>query len=102
VDINYWIDEAAVLLTSIAGGATLIPAKGLWYIKKEGKLIKEDTTLIYCNVSPLQLAKDRHLVDDFIARYGLETMQETVTIEYMGKMYFESDFIARPRNAAIA
>jgi hypothetical protein len=91
-DIGKWIDEAAFLLTTIAGGATIIEARGMWMNRISGKIINERTAIVYANVDYRQALKDRPLIDDFIARFGHETLQDSVSVEYGGKMYFISDY----------
>jgi hypothetical protein len=93
VDIELWVREAAYILTSITGGATrLAPTSGMWFSKIEGKLIEETTHIVYAIYDPAEFLKDAHLVREFLHRFGRETMQETVVVEFGGKMHFISHF----------
>lgn len=92
-DIEQWVREGLYVLSTISGGATrLAPAKGMWFNKTEGLLIEEVTHLIYSVIDPMEFSKSTHLVRDFIHSFGRETMQESVVVEFGGKMYFITNF----------
>ena len=97
-DIELWIREAAYILTTITGGATrLAPASGMWFNRTEGLLIEETTHIVYTIYDPMRFSQDAHLIRDFLHRFGHETMQESVAVEFGGRMHFITDFKERPK-----
>jgi hypothetical protein len=95
-DICKWIDEAAYILVSIAGGATVLPGRGMYLNRITGKIINEQTALVYANVEHEHLLQNRSLITDFIDRFGRETNQDSVLVEYNGQLYFITDFERAP------
>jgi hypothetical protein len=92
-DIELWVREAAYILTTITGGATrLAPAVGMWLNKTEGQLIEETTHIVYTIFDPQAFLNSAHLVRDFIQRFGRETMQQCVVVEFADKLHFVSAF----------
>jgi hypothetical protein len=92
-DIELWVREAAYVLTTITGGATrLAPAVGMWFNKTEAQLIEETTHIVYTCFEPIEFLKNAHIVRDFIQRFARETMQDSVAVEFGGKMHFITDF----------
>jgi hypothetical protein len=92
-DIEQWVREGLYVLTTISGGATrLAPTQGMWFNKTEGLLIEEVTHLIYSVIDLAEFSKSTHLVRDFIHSFGRETMQESVAVEFGGKMHFITNF----------
>jgi hypothetical protein len=92
-DIEQWASEAFYVLFTAAGGATrLAPAQGMWFSKDEGKVIHEITHVVYAVVDPNTFPANLPLVLDFIHRFGRETMQDSVMVEYGSKLHFISDY----------
>jgi len=102
-DAERWIQEACYILTTITGGATrLPPAKGMWLNRTTGQIIQETTHVVFTYFDPQSFFKDLHLLHDFVARFGRETMQEAVMVELDNKLFFISDFDEGPkRNIAV-
>jgi hypothetical protein len=92
-DIEQWASEALYVLFTAAGGATrLAPAQGMWFNKDEGKVIYEITHVVYAFVDPVAFANNLPLVLDFIHRFGRETMQDTIAVEFGAKVHFIKTF----------
>jgi hypothetical protein len=92
-DIEKWAEEALYVLMSAAGGATrLAPAQGMWLNKTEGKVIHEITHVVYAFVDPIAFKPELPLALDFIHRFGRETMQDSVAVEFGSRVHFISDF----------
>ena len=92
-DIEQWADEAHYVLFTAAGGATrLPPAQGMWLNKQEGKVIHEVTHVVYAFIEPAAFKPNLPLVLDFIHRYGRDTMQDSVAVEYGAKVHFIKTF----------
>ena len=82
-DIEQWANEALYTLFTAAGGATrLAPAK----------VIHEVTHVVYAFIDPVAFANNLPLVLDFIHRYGRETMQDSVVVEFGAKIHFINTF----------
>lgn len=87
--IEEWVSEACLMLTKINGGATrLAPAKGMWLNEHSGQLIQETTHIIFSCVRMPSFLKNFGTIRSFIARFGQETDQDSVAVEFEGAMYF--------------
>lgn len=73
-NIDYWVREAAYVLTTITGGATrMAQATGMWLSKDQSLLIEEPTHIVYTFFDPQEFLASIELVRDFIFRFGRET-----------------------------
>src|SRR6266481_2474644 len=93
-EIWRWIDEAGKLFVDIDGGVTIILAKGMWCHTKTKALITEESNIVYANAAHAKLVVNKDRIYDFIRRFGTETFQDIVTVEYQCKMHFLSDYYA--------
>jgi hypothetical protein len=92
-DIEEWAREGLYLLTTICGGATrLAPARGMWFNNKNATLIEEITHIVFAYVDPATLQRQEHHVVDFLRRFGRETSQDAVAVEFDGKLCFIADY----------
>lgn len=83
-----WIDEALGLLSSIGGGATVLPpAQGAWLNPETGMLVKESVVLTYTYVDPDRFVASLGAVRRFAHRLGRETRQGEVIIEFANRLY---------------
>lgn len=91
-DHDRWVKTAADLLVQVGGGVTIAPpVRGGWQNPK-GKIIWEDTVLLYSYVKPdLFLASLRSL-RNFAHRLGRETKQGEVVVEFDRTMYRITNF----------
>jgi len=48
---EYYVDKAAYVLSSIAGGATSVSAQGYYIMKETGQLVKEKVTMVFAIVN---------------------------------------------------
>ncbi len=81
---NYerWVKEARALLSLIGGGATALPpADGTW-ANEAGTLIWEQTRIVYCFVFAEQLEARIKDLREFVHRFGRETNQGEVVVEF--------------------
>ena len=85
-DIGHWIEAALGLLTDINGGATrLAPTVGYWR-SPEGRLIAEETTLVYSYYpDPERFHERLGEIADFLHLFGRETNQGEVVAELFGE-----------------
>ena len=87
-NIRKWIKEAEEILSSIGGGSTSMPpADGTWLNRETGKLVRENTTLIYTFIDPDRLVENMGRLRKFLHNYGRETNQGEVAAEFDGKFY---------------
>jgi len=78
------IDEARKLLSQIGGGATAYPpADGNW-IDEEGENLWEQTRIVFCYVYPDRLRAKSAELREFVHRFGRETNQGEVVVEFDG------------------
>jgi hypothetical protein len=99
-----WIDAAINLLTDINGGSTRMPvAKGTWAMR-DGRVLKEDTTVVYSYIEePDEFDARFEEITTFVHKFGRSTRQDSVMVEFSGgdegffvsRAYFirESDYI---------
>ena len=79
------IDQALVELSSVNGGATVTNGIGAW-IASDGKLIKEEVTIVSSNCGEVTPQTLRTLAK--LRRFVRESMeQEAVTIRVNGTLY---------------
>lgn len=91
-DHEHWVKEARALLTAIGGGATAYPpADGTW-ASETGKIIWEQTRIIYCFIVPERFQEKATDLREFLHRFGRETNQGEVVVEFDGRFYRVVDF----------
>jgi len=82
-----WVDDARRLLSMIGGGATAFPpADGTW-ASDDGTLIWEQTRIIYSFVFPDRFETRVTELREFVHRFGRETNQGEVVVEFDGRFY---------------
>jgi hypothetical protein len=82
-DQEQWVREARQLLTAIGGGATsLPPAEGNWLNEDTGTLLWEQTRLVYCFILPDRFRARIKELRSFLHRFGRETNQGEVVVEF--------------------
>jgi hypothetical protein len=80
--VKKWVDEARELLSQIGGGATAYPpADGNW-INDKGENLWEQTRIVYCFVYPDRFRAQAAHLREFVHRFGRETNQGEVVIEF--------------------
>lgn len=86
-DHDRWVKEARELLSHIGGGATALPpADGTW-VDEQGKLLWEQTKIVYCYILPAEFRARIKDLRDFAHRFGRETNQGEVVVEFDGRFY---------------
>ena len=84
-DLQKWVDQGRELLSQIGNGATAFPpAEGNWKNQK-GELLWEQTRIIYCYIYPDQFLENLKNLRDFLHRFGRETNQGEVVVEFNGR-----------------
>ncbi len=79
--------DARELLSKIGGGATAFPpADGTWG-GDGGKIIWEQTTMIFCYILPDPFQAQLPALREFLHRFGRETNQGEVVVEFDGGFY---------------
>lgn len=87
-DIDKWIKEAQEILTVIGGGATSYPpADGTWLNPENNKTVSEQTKLIYTYIVPDKFENNFKRLRTFLHRFGRETNQGEVVLEFDGIFY---------------
>jgi hypothetical protein len=101
-----WIDEAVIIMCSIAGGVTTLPlAEGTWTLPG-GELVREPVYVMYSNVDPTRFDNQQAIILDFMQRYGIATGQDAVAAEYRNEMIYvridrsDDDTVATERRRA--
>lgn len=98
-DQNRWVKEARELLTRIGGGATAFPpADGTW-VTDEGEILWERTRIIYCFVFPDRFREQVKNLREFVHRFGRETNQGEVVVEFDG-LFFRIREFEQPTEAS--
>lgn len=86
--LNQWIKEAREMLTKIGGGAIAFPpADGTWFNPEKNRIIWEKTKIIYTYIYSDKFEKNITLLREFLHRFGRETNQGEVVLEFDGKFY---------------
>jgi hypothetical protein len=82
-----WVKEARALLGRIGGGATAFPpADGTW-VNDTGKMIWEQTRIVFCYVYPDRLVAEFPSLREFLHRFGRETNQGEVVVEWDARFF---------------
>lgn len=87
VDNAAQVDAAAALLSGLFGGATSSPAVGYW-LTGSGRLVKENTTVVFAFAAEDALESGIDKVIDFCDNLKEEMRQEAIALEIDGAMYF--------------
>lgn len=86
-DYETWVAEARQILTRIGGGSTALPlADGTWDAGA-GVTIWEKTRHIYCFILPEQFEANLRELRAFLHRFGRETNQGEVVLEFDGHFF---------------
>jgi hypothetical protein len=81
-DVNQWTDEARQLLGQVGGGSTAYPpADGHW-VDEKGEDLWEKTRIVFCYVYPDRLRAKLRELRQFVHRFGRETNQGEVVVEF--------------------
>ncbi|MFO0966868.1 MAG: hypothetical protein U0793_14945 [Gemmataceae bacterium] len=82
-----WCNEAQELLTAIGDGATAFPpVEGTWR-RPDGTDLWEQTKIIYTYIDPEKMIANIPRLREFLHRFGRETKQGRVVIEFDGKFW---------------
>ena len=86
-DYERWVNEGREILSRIGGGATALPpADGTWE-KANGDILWEQTRLVYCFVDADRFEANIKTLRAFLHRFGSETNQGEVVVEFDGQFY---------------
>ncbi len=92
--IETWVTDACMLLVQIAGGATLLPpAQGYWRTAT-GVTVRELTHIVFSYLTADAFLTHNRKIKAFLNNFAQATGQETIALEFDGKLYFHSDFAA--------
>jgi hypothetical protein len=93
-DIEDWIEAAMAVLTDLNGGATKLEnLQGMWRSEESGKILTENTTLIYSFVFyPDQFAAKLGELVSFVRKFGRDTNQEEILVEFDDRAMLVRDF----------
>jgi hypothetical protein len=92
-DIDVWIQAAEALMTDLNGGATTLKVKGMWRCKT-GKILMEDTALIYSFIHyPEHFLERMKKLVEFVREFGRETNQEELLVEFNNQACFVTNFV---------
>jgi hypothetical protein len=81
-NVKKWVNEARELLSQIGGGSTAYPpADGNW-INERGENLWEETRIVFCYVYPDRLRAKFTQLREFAHRFGRDTNQGEVVIEF--------------------
>lgn len=87
-----WVREAREILSRIGGGSTALPpADGTWE-KESGEILWEQTRLIYCFIVPDRFEASVKELRSFLHRFGRETNQGEVVVEFDGRFFRITNF----------
>jgi hypothetical protein len=87
-----WVDEAREVLSQIGGGSTAYPpADGTW-VNEKGENLWEKTRIIFCYVYPDRLHAKVIELREFLHRFGRETNQGEVVVEFDDRFWRIKNF----------
>ena len=89
-NVERWIAEAQLMLTTLFGGCTTMTAFGMWHDRVQGIFIEETTAIVSAYVNQQDVARNVGIIRDFIDSYLNGANQEAVAVEYDGRMHFVS------------
>lgn len=81
-NMDFWVKEACFLLCLLNGGATHIKAQGVWYVAETDQVVSEPVHIIQTAIDPAKFLKEIALVRLFTERFGRETNQDAVAVEF--------------------
>ena len=83
-----WVQEAQRILALIGGGSTALPpADGTWLNPENDEIILEKTKIIYTYVYPDKFEENIGSLREFLHKFGRETNQGEVVLEFDGRFY---------------
>ncbi|MBM4071101.1 MAG: hypothetical protein FJ271_19465 [Planctomycetes bacterium] len=86
-DYEQWVTDEREMLTRIGGGTTTLPpADGTWE-KPNGETLWEQTRLVYCFIFADRFEANIKSLRNFLHRFGRETNQGEVAVEFDGEFY---------------
>jgi hypothetical protein len=87
-----WVKEARELLSNIGGGSTAFPpADGTW-VGDKGKVIWEQTTMVFCYTLPDGFRAHLSDLREFVHHFGRKTNQGEVVVEFDGRFFRIKEF----------
>lgn len=89
-----WVEQAAVLLTRIGGGVTILPAVEGGWMNESGEIVWEHPVLVYTYIKPTEFRALLTELREFLHRLGRETSQGEVAFEFDGHFYRITQFNA--------
>lgn len=90
-----WVMQGASLLAQVGGGVTIMPpARGGW-LSPTGKMIWEDTILVYSYIRASAFLEHLEDLRAFLHDLGRETGQGEVVVEFGDSMYHITEFDSR-------
>lgn len=93
-NIDGWIRLAMRLLNHVNGGVSAhAGVSGMWFNKDTGKTVIENTTLVYSFVDPEKFLRKFGVIRKFLQRFGKETNQGEVVVEFNGAFYKISKYV---------
>ena len=95
-NFDRWVEEAQRILARIGGGSTALPpADGTWLNPENDKIIREKTKIVYAYIFPDKFEENIVALREFLHRFGRETNQGEVVVEFDGQFYRIRKFDAR-------
>lgn len=93
-DIDAWVSAAMEVFVTINGGVTkLATASGIWHDTDNNKRVYEDSTIVYSNIMNAKVFADNlDKLKKFLHKFGRETNQGEVMVEFMGETDDEFQF----------
>ena len=86
--LRVWIDAALRVLSNLSDGATEQHGlHGTWVHKDDGLIIDEETVFVYTFINPDKFDANFGALRAYAHRFGRETLQGTVMIEFDGVVY---------------
>jgi hypothetical protein len=87
-DLQRWVKEARDILGRINQGATEYPEmEGIWWERGAAKPTYEKTRIVYSFIDPEHFVASLPDIREFLHRFGRETRQDQVFVEFDGKAY---------------
>ncbi|MEW5747148.1 MAG: hypothetical protein AB1805_17100 [Nitrospirota bacterium] len=95
-NLERWVEEAQRILARIGGGSTALPpADGTWLNPENSDIIQEKTKIVYAYIYPDKFEDNIGSLREFLHRFGRETNQGEVVVEFDGRFYRIRKYDAR-------
>lgn len=93
IDRDHWVNQTLSVLGTLFRGATALPGHGVWRNDESGKLIHDETVVVFTLAHPDDVTADAvRQIRSFLHRLGRDTNQGEVGVVVEGHYWGITDF----------